>query len=54
MLINLVLLSSLSPDSKICEIYGFKLQNSLRAINVLGFADDTVLLGKSKEAALKL
>lgn len=41
-------------DKKICEIYDFKPHPFLKAIKAFNFADDTVLLGKSKGATFGL
>lgn len=39
-------------EPNVSETYGYKLDNSLAAINILSFADDTVLVAKDRESAL--
>lgn len=36
------------------SVYGYKLDENLPAISILGFTDDTVLIGKNKDAAITL
>jgi hypothetical protein len=36
-------------ESSVKEEYGFKVSEKLSAVNVLGFADDTVIIAKSEE-----